>query len=152
MDTTTTRLVAATSDKFLQRNWGEVRALTMFDAKIGQKIPDERQFLNESILAGCFLYPPFMVGGTQYTRQTKYREYLQHKFENNEHFMQFLAHLYARTMAKTGIRFIFTSKPAKDTYGEVLITFLMDNTGAINTIYEYLYPDEKRTYDLPEGE
>lgn len=152
MDTTSTKLVAAFSEKFLQRNWGDIRATTMFDAKIGKSIPDTRDLVQEMILAGCFLYPPYIVGGNAYIRQQKYREALQKKFDEHEIFQQFLAHLYHRVMTKGGIRFVFTSKPAKDTYGEALIQFLMDNTCAINTIYEYLYPEEKRTDDVLEGE
>lgn len=152
MDATSTRLVAAVSDKFLQRNWGDIRATTMYDQKIGKSIPGHPDLVQEMVLAGCFLYPPYVVGGNPHIRQQRYREALQKKFDEHEIFPQFLAHLYARAMDKGGVRFIFTSKPAKDTYGEALIEFLMDNTGAINTIYEYLYPVEKRTDDLLEGE
>lgn len=149
---TTTRLVATMNDRLLQRNWGEIRAATMFDTKINKAVGYNPTYVVEMILAGCFLYPPYIVGGNVSTRQEKYREYLQHKFENHEIFPQFLAHLYHRTMEKGGIRFVFSSKPSRDTYGEVLIQFLMDNTASINTIYEYLYPEEKRTDDLLEGE
>jgi len=142
MNETSEKLAAHAMVGLLQRNWGDIKATTLFNVKVNKSVGDPLSYVQENILPRCFLYPPYVVGGTQFSRQQRYKEMLQKKFDEEEFFPQYLAHLYERAMEKGGIRFIFASAPACVTYGGILIEFLMDNTHAISTIHDYLYPKQ----------